>query len=1129
MRIPLSLLTCWLLVPAASAATRTVLVDFNNVSSADQTANPSGGLTYNNATLPSGQSTNGAVLINGNASLALIDTDANSTPWTLSGTKGGGGGIGASGTGANYNGPYPAEVAVFAASALKDGAYANNSATLRLTISGLDPAKTYELLTYGGRGNSGTVQPYTLAEGSSSSAPAVSFSPLNNSSIAPAWASITPTAGGVIGLEISAVGTGSTVQSINFLRLVENDTPPDPGDHSAAAIHLALHGTQATTTAMDPANAPLTQGSRVDTSTTNWNSVTSSTPQGAHSIPATPLLAADGLTSGASVSGSAGYTDSNANGYDTATKDHVMMAGWFGLRATESLTISGLHPDLAADYHVIVYGDSNDTNRSMSYTLGGVTKTISDTGTFNGTFTPGSNHVVFTGLSGTSLTLTGNPGGSSPRSAVSGISIVPGQPFGIESFTASPHYVTPGSPATLSWTLTQPADSIEIEPGIGAVTGNSVQVTPNETTTYTLTATRGGASATATVRIGVGPVRPNILFFLVDDMGWQDCSLPFHFPNGTETRTALNNTYRTPNLESLAGQGMRFTNACAHPVCSPSRVTLMTGMHPARHRVTNWTHPTYPQQTDNANGTLNPPPDWVVGGMSGTEPTMPGLLQAAGYRTIHAGKAHFGPNFRDAAQTIPGASGNPLNLGFDVNIAGHGAGGPGSYASENSYGTAALWHVPGLEKYYTPTQTHTHLTEALTLEVNKSITDAVGDGTPFFAYMSHYAIHAPYETDARFSANYPSLSGTRLGHATLIEGMDKSLGDILAKIRQLGVAENTLVIFMGDNGAESPNTSTLPNPSAPLRGRKGTAYEGGTRVPFVVAWAQPNPANPLQQALAIAPNSRRDELISIEDIFDTVLDVAKVSHTVENDGTSLVPYFIGEPGEHRPQEFITHFPHAHNDNFYSTLRQGNWKIIHRYLNRSWELYDLSTDIGETNNLATNPTAGNAERLMVMARRLASELHRMGAQFPTEDATGNTRGILTPNLTSVDSDNDGVPDVNEDPNRNGLVDTGETNPDARDTDGDGTIDGAEARVGTNPLDPSSSFAASLELLADNLRLSWPSLPGATFAIHSSGDLADWSHVVVSGLPAAAEPARSTSYQMEVPAPDKRFFRVRLEEP
>lgn len=896
---------------------------------------------------------------------------------------------------------------------------------------------------------------------------------------------------------------------------------------ASGQIKIDFHNSTSTEAAMAPASAPTAQGSVVNTSAETWNHVTNASTT-TFSFNNIALKSVNGTSSGATLSGTSGYAGNNTNDWATRNKDSVMMEGWFGLAGTESISVSNLPSSYASGFHVIVYGDANDSSgRTMNYRIGSTTRTIQDTGTFNGSYLEGKNYVVFTGLTGTSFTLNGNT--ATPRSAVNGIAIMPGnppQPPSIASFNVNDRYVPAGTSVTLSWQCPG-AETVTITPGIGTVAAQgTTNVTVAATTTYTLTAGNAQGQVSQTLRVGVGPERPNILVFLVDDMGWQDCSLPFYFENGQPVRTTLNQRYRTPNLEALAARGLRFTNASAHPVCSPSRVTLMTGMHAARHHVTNWTYPLDPRQTDQANTTLNPPPAWRTAGMDADDLAFPKLLQEAGYRTIHSGKAHFGPMAK-ADGVTPNPSGDPRFLGFDVNIAGWGAGGPGSYASGNQYGTAALWHVPGLEDYYTPVNTNTHLTEALTLEINKSIEESVQHGQPFFAYMSHYAIHAPYEIDSRFSANYPGLSGTMLGHATLIEGMDKSLGDILRKLENLGVAENTLVLFLGDNGAESPNTSSLPNPSAPLKGRKGTRFEGGTRVPFVAAWAKSNASNPFQGEITIPANAHDDDIVTLEDIFPTMLDIAGVP-AVPTDGKSLLPYFKGDSQYHRPQEFITHFPHAHNGSFYSTLRQGNWKLIHNYLNRSWELYDLTNDIGEANNLATNPTPENAMRLMRMARHLARELQRYDAQFPTEDATGNARGLLMPDLPLVDSDGDGIPDVGEDANRNGLVDPGETNADNDNTDGDGTKDGDEKRTGTNPLDATSYFRALPRTNDTNgLLIEWPSKPGASYRVESSDHpgASEWD-LEAPAVP-AANPGNATQYNWpHLSEYERRFFRVRL---
>jgi arylsulfatase A-like enzyme len=232
--------------------------------------------------------------------------------------------------------------------------------------------------------------------------------------------------------------------------------------------------------------------------------------------------------------------------------------------------------------------------------------------------------------------------------------------------------------------------------------------------------------------------RPNIIFFLVDDMGWQDTSVPFH-----KEITKLNRSYHTPNMELLASQGVIFTQAYAHAVCSPTRVSLMTGLNPARHMVTNWT-----LQKDISPGDKRDHPDvgsavWNVNGLSpvpGIEHSVyansfPMFLQKSGYTTIHIGKAHFG------AKGTPGE--DPLNLGFDVNIAGHAAGGPGSYHGSRNFSAEwrngdRIWDVPGLEKYH---GRDINLTEALTLEATAQIEQAVAGLKTFLSL--YVALHDP--------------------------------------------------------------------------------------------------------------------------------------------------------------------------------------------------------------------------------------------------------------------------------------------------------------------------------------------------------------------------------------------------
>ena len=237
--------------------------------------------------------------------------------------------------------------------------------------------------------------------------------------------------------------------------------------------------------------------------------------------------------------------------------------------------------------------------------------------------------------------------------------------------------------------------------------------------------------------------RPNIILFMVDDMGWQDTSLPFW----TE-RTKYNEVYETPNMERLAQRGMMFTQAYACSISSATRCSLITGANNARHRVTNWTLEK-DKTTDMKSETVQLP-DWNYNGVSGTANTFVGksfveILKQSGYHTIHCGKAHWG------AIDTPGE--NPTHWGFEVNIAGHAGGGIATYLSERNYGHNAdgtpfsLHAVPGLEQYW---GSGTFATEALTLEAIKALDKAKEYNQPFFLYMAHYAIHIPIDKDMRF-------------------------------------------------------------------------------------------------------------------------------------------------------------------------------------------------------------------------------------------------------------------------------------------------------------------------------------------------------------------------------------------
>ena len=325
--------------------------------------------------------------------------------------------------------------------------------------------------------------------------------------------------------------------------------------------------------------------------------------------------------------------------------------------------------------------------------------------------------------------------------------------------------------------------------------------------------------------------RPNIILFMVDDMGWEDTSLPFW----TE-KTHYNEVYETPNMERLARQGVMFTQAYASSISSPSRCSLITGTNAARHRVTNWT--LQKDKTTDRKDSLLDIPDWNYNGVSqvpGTNNTFVGtsfvqLLKNSGYHTIHCGKAHFG------AIDTPGE--DPHHWGFEVNIAGHAAGGLASYLGEENYGhtkdgkPTSLMSIPGLEKYW---GTETFATEALTLEAIKALDKAKKYNQPFYLYMSHYAIHIPLNKDMRFYEKYKKKGMTdhEAAYATLIEGMDKSLGDLMDWLEKNGEADNTIILFMSDNGGLASTSEWRDGPlytqNYPLHSGKGSLCEGYPR------------------------------------------------------------------------------------------------------------------------------------------------------------------------------------------------------------------------------------------------------------------------------------------------------------
>ncbi|MCC8071019.1 MAG: sulfatase [Bacteroidales bacterium] len=472
--------------------------------------------------------------------------------------------------------------------------------------------------------------------------------------------------------------------------------------------------------------------------------------------------------------------------------------------------------------------------------------------------------------------------------------------------------------------------------------------------------------------------RPNIIMFIVDDMGLMDTSVPFDVDSlGEPIRQPLNDLYRTPSMERLAEQGTRFTTFYAMTVSSPSRCSLLTGQNSARHHVTNWI------RSEEKNTDEYGPEAWRWEGLSRADSLYPDLLREAGYHTIHIGKAHLAPIGYEGEW--------PQALGFDVNIAGSSIGEPGSYSGENGYGLYGGTRsraVPDLEKYH---HTSTHLTEALTLEAIEQIEEAVKLGRPFYLNMSHYAVHNPFERDPRYETNYTAiadslgLSPQAVGYATLIEGMDSSLGQIMDALEALGIAEQTLICFVGDNGGDAPLGGGADwASSAPYRGKKGAEFEGGSRVPMIMAWARPSTEAAVQQRLPIRQGAVQTQLATIMDFYPTLLEVAGVEMPAGKviDGESLATLLAQPSDAERRREVLLHFPHEHRGSYFTAYRQGDWKIIYRYHPEvsglpEVSLYDLRTDPYEHHDLA----AERPEMVEQLLPELRSRLAEQGAQLP----------------------------------------------------------------------------------------------------------------------------------------------------
>lgn len=434
------------------------------------------------------------------------------------------------------------------------------------------------------------------------------------------------------------------------------------------------------------------------------------------------------------------------------------------------------------------------------------------------------------------------------------------------------------------------------------------------------------------------PRKPNVLLILIDDLGWMD----LHCQGNTRLDT--------PHVDRLARQGMRFTDAyAASPVCSPVRAAIMTGLAPARLRITN--HLPDQERFTPKDAALASAP--MGDHLPPSHVTMAEHLAAAGYATAFMGKWHLAKRAGKEGAGRP--EHYPENQGFDVNIGGCAYGGPPTY-----WDPYRIHNLP-------PRKPGEYLPDRLADEAVRYIRKQ--KDTPWLLCLWNYAVHWPMEAPADLVAKYQARKGPGIKdarYAGMIEAMDRSIGRVLWALDDAGVADETLVIFTSDNGAYGGVSDIRP-----LRLDKGHLYEGGIRVPLIVRWPGHVAANTLSAAPVIST-----------DLFPTVLAAAgvPVPEDLPKDGVDLGPILGGAAPASRGALFW-HYPnHAfHGRNrLGSAMRDGPWKLLHFYDEDEVELYDLSNDIGETENLAR----AHPERAAAMKARLLAWREETNAAAPT---------------------------------------------------------------------------------------------------------------------------------------------------
>ena len=456
--------------------------------------------------------------------------------------------------------------------------------------------------------------------------------------------------------------------------------------------------------------------------------------------------------------------------------------------------------------------------------------------------------------------------------------------------------------------------------------------------------------------------KPNIVFFLVDDMGWMDSQ-----PYGSQY-------YETPNMQRLADQGMRFTRAYSQPNCSPTRASILSGQYSARHGILGAVGHKPPVEATLPSSAPPNRPAILPESKTFLDPSQYTLAEAlhdAGYRTGHFGKWHVGltpPHW-------------PEKQGFDVAFhAEPSAGPPNAYFSPYGVQPPPAPGTPLGELRRTPHGTITdgppgeYITDRLTDEAVKFIRE--NKGKPFFLNLWHYGVHGPWGhkesiTEQMAKRTDPTGRQDNPVMASMLKSVDESLGRILDELEVQGLADNTIFVFASDNGGnthsmtkeegkgnkdqdgEGDSSADLyrkwagfkpPTSNAPLRDGKGTVYEGGVRVPLIVRWPG-----------KITPKSTSDAIVGCIDYYPTLLDLTGITPNPAQkiDGVSFAPVLRGTGKVPRDAYFVW-FPQNQAG---ACVYQGDWKLIRRYWERpaDWDgtrqLYNLQDDPGEKNNLA----------------------------------------------------------------------------------------------------------------------------------------------------------------------------------